>query len=144
MISMQQLTYKFDRLALRAQIMPFDEEHEHGVEFFMAVDYPQQIPGVALLKDLHRRVVVSEVTAHTPAGRFAKLTESTYFSAGCSRSLSCSCATSSKSDGFKESPPTSLKNSISCYVDRGGLRTRRSWWSEGELYHTLSNDLGGA
>jgi len=45
------------------------------------------------------------------------LTARTYFSAGCSKSRSCSCAMSSKREGLREDP-TSLKNSIECQVLR--------------------------
>ncbi len=44
------------------------------------------------------------------------LTARTYFSAGCSRSRSCSCATSSNREGLSGSEPISLKNSIGCVL----------------------------
>ncbi len=86
--------------------MPFDEEHESSIEFLMTVHYTYEVTRVSLCEDLQKR---GKTIAKY---QDVRLTDKTYFSAGCRRSLSCSCATSSNKDGLSGSLPTSLKNSI--------------------------------
>jgi len=84
-----------------AEVMPLDEKYDGGVEFLVAIHDFNEISGVPLRKDLnHRNEMNSQV-------RDDMLTAKTYLSAGWRRSLSCSCAMSSKREGLRGSPPMS-------------------------------------
>lgn len=91
-----------------AEVMPFDEKHDHGVEFFMAIDDSDEIARVSLCEDLKGEIEMNNRVRDDGM----VLTAKTYLSAGWRRSLSCSCAMSSKREGLRGSPPISWRKSM--------------------------------
>lgn len=94
-------------ITIGSEVVPLHEEHEQGIELFVFIHNAQQIAGVLLSKDL-RDNECGETRVWPSVGLWDVHTDRTYLRAGCRRSLSCSWATNSNSDGFRGSPPKSL------------------------------------